>query len=69
MPDYKKHRHHWTIDECIQLQREFELLQLSVDTIAEIHHRTPSAIMYKLAQEGFADGNVLCTNYYNCKDN
>jgi len=54
----------WTVNECIQLQREFELLQLSVDEIALRHKRTPNAIMCKLDNEGFADYNVLYSNYY-----
>jgi len=54
----------WSVNECLQLQREFELLGLSIDEIAERHQRTPNAIMYKLDQEGFADFNVLYSNYY-----
>jgi hypothetical protein len=54
----------WSVNECLQLQREFELLGLSIDEIAERHQRTPNAIMYKLDQEGFADYNVLYSNYY-----
>lgn len=54
----------WTVNECIQLQREFELLQLSVTEIALRHKRTPNAIMYKLDQEGLADYNVLYSNHY-----
>lgn len=55
---------HWTVNECLQLQREFELLNLSIDEIADRHKRTPSAIMNKLDREGLADYNVLYTNYY-----
>ena len=54
----------WTVNECLQLQREFELLGLSVEEIALRHGRTPNAIMYKLDQEGFADYNVLYSNYH-----
>ena len=55
----------WTISECIQLQREFELLELSIDEIAQRHQRTPGAIMSRLDYEGFADYTVLYSNYYN----
>jgi hypothetical protein len=55
----------WTISECIELQREFELLELSIDEIAEKHQRTPGAIISRLDYEGFADYNVLYSNYYN----
>jgi hypothetical protein len=54
----------WTVNECLQLHREFELLQLSTNEIALRHKRTPHAIMFKLHQEGLADYNVLVSNYY-----
>lgn len=59
----------WTVNETLSLQREYELLGMSIDEIAEKHKRTPNAIMYKLDQEGFADYNVLYSNYhdYNAK--
>jgi len=60
-----RNRKRWTIDECIRLQREFELLELSIDEIALKHQRTPNAIMFKLDKEGFADYNTLYTEYYN----
>ncbi len=55
----------WTINEVLSLQREFELLGWDIDQIAEKHKRTANAIMYKLDQEGFADYNVLYSNYHN----
>ena len=63
MTAYKRFGNRWTVNECLQLQREFELLQLSVDEISKIHQRTPSAIMFKLDQEGFADYDILYANY------
>ena len=45
----------WSVNECLQLQREYELLELSIDEIATKHKRTPKAIMFKLDKEGFAD--------------
>lgn len=55
----------WTVNEILSLQREFELLELTIDEIAQKHKRTTNAIMYKLDEEGFADYNVLYSNYYN----
>jgi hypothetical protein len=54
----------WTITECLNLQREFELLEMSIDEIAIVHKRTPNAIMFKLDEEGLADYNVLYSNYH-----
>lgn len=55
----------WTVNEVLSLQREFELLGWDIDQIAEKHGRTANAIMHKLDQEGFADYNVLYSNYHN----
>jgi len=54
----------WSINEVLSLQREFELLGWSIDEIAQKHKRTPNAIMFKLDQEGFADYNVLYSDYH-----
>ena len=54
----------WSVNEVLSLQREFELLNWDIDTIANKHKRTPNAIMYKLEQEGFANYNVLLANYH-----
>jgi len=50
----------WTINECLQLQREHELLKMSVEEIAEKHQRSVKAILYKLEAEGFASFNQVC---------
>lgn len=54
----------WTVNEILSLQREFELLGWDIDQIAKKHARTANAIMYKLDKEGFADYNVLYSNYH-----
>ena len=45
----------WTINELISLQREYELLELTVQEIAEKHHRSETAILYKLESEGLIE--------------
>jgi len=64
MTSFKRFGNRWTINECLQLEREFDLLELSIDEIAEKHQRTPNAIMIKLDSEGHADYNVLYSNYF-----
>lgn len=44
----------WNIPEILRLQREWELLQLSVSEIADLHGRTMRSIMFKLEDEDFA---------------
>ena len=64
MDNCKRFRKNWTIKECLNLQREFELLKLSIDEIALKHQRTPNAIMFKLDEQGLACYNVLYSNYH-----
>ena len=54
----------WNINECLRLQREFELLNLSLDEIAFRHGRTVNAIMFRLDYEGFANYTQLYNDYY-----
>jgi hypothetical protein len=49
-----RHGKQWTVNECLQLHREFELLELTVNEMAIKHNRTSNAIIYKLHQEGLA---------------
>ena len=48
----------WNINELLSLQREYELLEWSVQQIAEKHQRTVEAILFKLEAEGF----ISCWN-------
>jgi hypothetical protein len=73
MDTAKRFRQPWTVRECNQLQKEYDM-QLSIDEIAQRHQRTPNAIMYKLDREGLADYDTLHSNYEagtttNCQDN
>jgi hypothetical protein len=45
----------WTINELISLQREYELLEFTVQQIAEKHQRSETAILYKLESEGLIE--------------
>jgi TATA-binding protein-associated factor Taf7 len=46
----------WTINEILQLQREYELLEWTIQQIAEKHQRSVDAILFKLEDERFIDG-------------
>ena len=54
----------WTVNECLRLEREYDLLQLSVPEMAALHNRTNNAIIFKLHQEGLADYNELYIQTY-----
>ena len=52
---YKRNGNKWTVNEILTLQREYELLKLSVQEMSSRHKRSENAIMYKLESEGFID--------------
>jgi len=54
----------WTVNECLRLEREYDLLHLTVPEMATLHNRTPYAIIYKLHEEGIADFNELYIKTY-----
>jgi hypothetical protein len=45
----------WSVNETLKLQREYELLELSVQEIASLHQRTVDAILFRLLKETFID--------------
>ena len=58
----------WTVNEILSLQREYELLEMSIQEIALKHSRSVDAILYKLDSEGFIDNWNDArgyTNYFN----
>lgn len=49
----------WSVNESLRLEREYDLLQLTVPEMAVLHNRTNNAIIWKLHSEGLADYNQL----------
>jgi hypothetical protein len=49
----KRNGNKWNVNELLSLQREYELLAMSVKDIATKHYRTELAILHKLETEGF----------------
>ena len=47
----------WSINDCLQLEREYDLLKMSVPDMALKHNRTLNAIMFKLQAEGLCSYN------------
>jgi hypothetical protein len=56
----KRNRRPWSITECLQLEREYELLRMPVVDIAEKHQRSVRAILYKIEEEGLGSFNQVC---------
>jgi hypothetical protein len=53
MNTYKRRGNKWNVNELLSLQREYELLEWTVQQIAEKHQRSVEAILYRLESEGF----------------
>lgn len=53
MNTYKRRGNKWTVNELLSLQREYELLEWTVEQIAVKHQRSVEAILYRLESEGF----------------
>jgi len=49
----ERHYNRWTINEILSLQREYELLELTIQEIAIKHQRSVRAIFCKLEAESF----------------
>jgi hypothetical protein len=55
MTAYKRGGNKWTVNELLSLQREYELLEMSIQEIATKHQRSITSILFKLETEGFID--------------
>ena len=53
----------WTVSELNTLQREYELLEMTIQDIALKHERTVEAILYKLYGEQFIDEFHVARGY------
>lgn len=51
----KRHNLKWSVNELLKLHREYELLEWSIQDIANAHQRTIHSILYKLESEGLID--------------
>jgi hypothetical protein len=55
MTTTSRHGNKWTTPEILALQREYELLELSIPEIADRHKRSVMSILCKLECEGFIE--------------
>jgi hypothetical protein len=59
----------WSVNEILSLQREYELLEMSIQEIALNHSRSVEAILYKLDLEGFINSWYDARGYNNYLNN
>jgi hypothetical protein len=50
-----RHNNKWNVNELLTLQRDYELLEMTITEIAEKHERTIPAILYRLQSEDFIE--------------
>jgi hypothetical protein len=55
----KRNGKKWTIPEVLNLQREYELLNLSIKEIAKKHKRSEESILFKLYAEDLTENATL----------
>ena len=53
MKAYKRNGNKWTVNETLALQREYELLEWTVQEISAKHERSIGSILFKLTSETF----------------
>ena len=58
----------WSINEMLALQREYELLEWSIQDIAVKHERTERAILCKLEAEGLITSWCDAKGYYDFEE-
>jgi len=58
-----RHNFKWNVNELLSLQREYELLEWTIQEIADKHERTVHAILYRLQYEGFIETWLDATGY------
>lgn len=58
MTTYRRSGFKWSVNELLSLQREYELLEWTVQQIAAKHERSVEAILFRLEDEGF----ISCWN-------
>jgi hypothetical protein len=58
-----RHNFKWSINELLSLQREYELLEMSIQDIARKHERSVDAILYRLQKEGMIETWIDARGY------
>jgi hypothetical protein len=58
-----RHGNRWNVNEVLSLQREYELLEMTVQQIADKHNRSVMSILHKLYAEGFTSSLLEARGY------
>jgi hypothetical protein len=59
----RRNNYKWNVNELLALQREYELLGMSIQDISAKHGRSIESILYRLQQEDFIETWIDATGY------
>lgn len=65
---YNRQKEVWDDKELCDIKNEYETKELSISQIADIHHRTPGSISYKLKNLGIITNHTLSRGYLEYKN-
>jgi len=65
---YNRQKEDWGDKELQDIRTEYEIQEMTISQIADIHHRTPGSISYKLKNLGLITHNTLSRGYLDYKN-
>ena len=65
---YNRQKEDWSDKELQNIRTEYETQEMTISQIADIHHRTPGSISYKLKNLGIITHNTLSRGYLDYKN-
>jgi len=65
---YNRQKEEWTYKENQDVKNEYQTKEMTISEIADIHHRTPGSISYKLKNIGLITDNKLSRGYLDYKN-
>jgi hypothetical protein len=60
---YNRQKEPWNDKEDNDIQIEYETKELNIMEIADLHHRTPGSIAYRLHKKGIISKHILARGY------
>jgi hypothetical protein len=60
---YDRQKEFWGDNEVQEIRTEYQAKEMNISQIADIHHRTPGSISYKLKSLGIIDHNTQARGY------
>ena len=64
---YNRQKEDWSDKELQNIRTEYETQEMTISQIADIHHRTPGSISYKLKKMGLITHHTLARGYQEYK--